>query len=63
MRDVHGPGGHVNAQSSRIVHVGLGAATRIDSIEVRWVGGGTETVTGAEVDRRMRIVEGTGVAE
>ena len=62
MRDVHGPGGHVNAQSSRILHFGLADNTTVDSVEVRWVGGATEPITGVEVDRRMRIVEGSGVA-
>ena len=35
----------------------------IDELVVRWVGGETETISGAQVDRRMRIVEGTGSAE
>jgi len=63
VRDVKGPGGHVNAQSSRIVHFGLGSNTDIDELVVRWVGGETESISGAQVDRRMRIVEGTGAAE
>ena len=62
MRDVRGPGGHVNAQSSRVVHFGLGPHTEIESVEVRWVGGDTETISGVEADERMLIVEGSGTA-
>ena len=62
MRDVNGPGGHRNNQHSRIVHFGLGDATAIDALEVRWIGGATETIGGAAPGGRYRIVEGTGVA-
>jgi hypothetical protein len=62
IRDVRGPGGHVNAQSTRLVHFGLAQETVIDSLVVRWVGGETETIEGALINRRMRIVEGSGAA-
>jgi len=62
MRDVSGPGGHRNNQNSRIVHFGLGDATTIDTLEVRWIGGATETITGAAPGGRYHIVEGSGTA-
>ena len=40
-------------------HFGLGDRTRIDSIEVRWIGGGTDVLKGVEVDRLLQITEGT----
>jgi len=40
-------------------HFGLGHRTRIDRIEVRWIGGGTDVVEGVEVDRLLHITEGS----
>lgn len=39
---------------------GLGRATRVDRIEVRWLGGGTQVVDGGAVDRVVTIVEAPG---
>ena len=39
-------------------HLGLGHRTRIDRIEVRWIGGGTDVLEGLEVDRVLQISEG-----
>jgi enediyne biosynthesis protein E4 len=39
-------------------HFGLGQRTRIDRIEVRWIGGGTDVLEGVEVDRLLQITEG-----
>ena len=38
-------------------HFGLGQRTRVDRIEVRWIGGGTNVVQGVEVDRVLHITE------
>jgi enediyne biosynthesis protein E4 len=62
MRDVAGGGGQSNIQQTHIVHFGLGDATTVDEVKVRWVGGATETITGVEPRGRYRVVEGTGVA-
>src|SRR5438477_6567406 len=40
-------------------HFGLGHRTRIDRIEVRWIGGGTDVLEGVEVDRVIQITEGS----
>jgi hypothetical protein len=61
IREVSGGGGHANAQSSRLVHFGLGRSEQIDEITVRWVGGATEVFAGPAVDARTRLVEGTGM--
>ena len=62
LRDVRGSsGGGINTnQSSRIVHFGLGQASAIDSVTVRWVGGATETITGIAPNGYYRVVEGSG---
>lgn len=60
MRDVRGGGGHVNAQSSLVVHFGLADETEIDEVTVRWVGGETETIRGIEPNGRYLVVEGSG---
>jgi len=46
------------SQSSRIVHLGLGAATGVDEIEVRWLGGGTDTFTDLPADSVWELREG-----
>lgn len=38
-------------------HFGLGQHTRIDRIEVRWIGGGTTVVKDLDVDRHLTISE------
>jgi hypothetical protein len=39
-------------------HFGLSQRTRIDRIEVRWIGGGTDVLEGMDVDRVLQINEG-----
>jgi len=39
-------------------HFGLGQRTRIDRIEVRWIGGGTDVLEGVDVDHVIQIREG-----
>jgi enediyne biosynthesis protein E4 len=60
LRDVMGGGGLWNQQQTRLVHFGLGACATIDALTVRWVGGKTETITGAAPRHRYRVVEGSG---
>ena len=43
-------------------HFGLGHRTRIDRIEVRWIGGGTDVLEGVEVDRFLTITESAAVS-
>jgi hypothetical protein len=46
------------AQSTTRIHFGLGALTKIESIEVRWPSGLRQTFTGPVVDHFYKIVEG-----
>ncbi len=43
------------------LHFGLGAATKIDSIVVRWPSGKVDTVGAEDVDQELRIQEGKGI--
>jgi hypothetical protein len=42
------------------VHFGLGAATKIDSVEVRWPSGLTETFAKVSTDKLNELKEGLG---
>jgi len=44
------------------VHFGLGAATKLESVEIRWPSGLTERFDSAMVDKINEVKEGTGVA-
>ncbi len=58
-----GTGGSFGSNPLR-QEIGLGPATRIESVEIRWPGSGTvDRLTGLALDRAYRIREGTGTAE
>ena len=50
------------SQNDKRLHFGLGAATKVDKVEIKWPGGATEAVTIAGCDRVVTITEGKGVA-
>lgn len=56
-------GGSYLSSSDLRVHFGLGAATAIDRLEVRWPSGKMEVVTSPPVDRILAIKEGHGLLE
>ena len=49
------------SQNDMTLHFGLGAATAIDKLEIKWPDGTGETVTVPGVDRKLTITEGKGV--
>jgi enediyne biosynthesis protein E4 len=55
-------GGSFGSQNDMTLHFGLGAATSVDKVEIKWPDGATETVAISGVDRKLTIVEGKGVA-
>jgi hypothetical protein len=57
LRFVDGGNGFA-AQGSARVHFGLGRATRIDRLDVRWPSGATQSFRDVPIDRVSRIVEG-----
>jgi hypothetical protein len=60
IREVNGGNGYA-AQSSKRLHFGLGSATKIDTVEIRWPSGLVEKVN-LPVDRLSKVREGSGVA-
>jgi hypothetical protein len=46
------------SQSSRVVHFGLGEADHIDRLEVRWLGGATNTFEGLSANTFYEVTEG-----
>ncbi|MCH8045368.1 MAG: ASPIC/UnbV domain-containing protein [Planctomycetes bacterium] len=51
------------SQSSKTMHFGLGDAQHVRTLEVRWPDGKIEKFLNVEVDRRYRIVQGSGRIE
>jgi len=50
-------------QASKWIHFGLGDATKIRRVVVRWPGGEAEEFQGMRADQRYRLTQGRGVAE
>ncbi len=49
------------SQSSHTLHWGLGAATRVDKLEVRWHAGGTNVFENLDADAFYEVIEGDPV--
>jgi hypothetical protein len=60
IREVNCGSGFVSA-SSLVQHFGLGDASRVDSLHVRWPSGQETQLVDLPVNRRVRIVEGEGL--
>ena len=56
-------GSNYASHNDMTLHFGLGAATAVDKVEIKWPNGTTETVQLPGVDRKLRIIEGKGVAK
>ncbi|MEJ7617283.1 MAG: CRTAC1 family protein [Pyrinomonadaceae bacterium] len=56
-------GGGYASQSDLRLHFGLGAATKVDKLEIKWPDGTTETVPVPAIDRMLTITQGKGVAK
>ncbi len=56
-------GGSYLSQNDLRLHFGLGAAARIDLIEVRWPTGKIETFEDVAADKIYTIVEGQGIKD
>jgi hypothetical protein len=52
--------GYMSASDPRI-HFGLGARTKIDSLEITWPSGTVEKLTSVPVDQIIAIKEGAGI--
>jgi len=56
-------GGSYASQSDFRLHFGLGAATQVDSLEIRWPSGSTEKLNGFAANQCVRIREGFGIVK
>jgi hypothetical protein len=56
-----GGGSYLSGSDPR-VHLGLGAATRLERLEVRWPSGKRDVLRGVEVDRVITVREGSSPA-
>jgi hypothetical protein len=54
-------GGSYGSSSDPRAHFGLGAASKIERVEIRWPDGGKEDVAISGVDRIVTVVEGQGI--
>lgn len=58
--EIHSGGSYLSQSDTR-VHFGLGAATSIDSLEIRWPSGKVETLKTLSADRFYSVLEGHGI--
>jgi hypothetical protein len=58
--EVRANGSYVSASDSRR-HFGVGNATLVDKLTIRWPSGLTDTIRGERVDQELTITEGKGV--
>lgn len=58
-RDVISGGGYCS-QNDMTLHFGLGVATRVDKLEIKWADGHTEQIAVPSIDKTMTISEGQG---
>ena len=56
-------GGSYASQSDQVLHFGIGAATTVEKLEIKWPNGTTETVEVRGVDQNLTIVEGKGIVK
>ena len=54
-------GGSYLSQNDLRIHFGLGKATKVDAIEIRWNSGKVETIKDVSVDKFYAILEGEGI--
>jgi hypothetical protein len=58
--EIHSGGSYLSQNDVR-VHFGLGAAKKVDNIEIRWPSGKVETLSGLAVDQFYSVLEGEGI--
>ena len=60
--EVHGGASYLSQNDLRL-HFGLGTATKMESVEIRWPNGKVETLENVAADAIYTIVEGAGIRE
>jgi hypothetical protein len=54
-------GGSYSSSSDPRIHFGLGAATKIDKLEIHWPSGAVEETHTPGIDRIITVIEGKGI--
>jgi hypothetical protein len=57
--EIHSGGSYLSQNDLRL-HFGLGAAAKIDRVEIRWPSGKLDTLTDLPADQFYSVLEGTG---
>jgi hypothetical protein len=57
--EIHSGGSYLSQNDVR-VHFGLGSATKVDSVEIRWPSGTTDVLKDLAADKFYGVLEGTG---
>ena len=60
--EIHSGGGYLSQHDLR-VHFGLNAATKVDSVEIKWPSGKTDTLKDLAADKFYAVLEGSGVVD
>jgi enediyne biosynthesis protein E4 len=60
--EVHGGGSYLSQNDLRL-HFGLGTTTKMETVEIRWPNGATETLQNVSADAIYTIVEGSGIRD
>ena len=58
--EVHSGGSYLSQNDLRL-HFGLGTATKIDSVEIRWPAGAMDTLKDIAADKFYSVLEGKGI--
>ena len=58
--EIHSGGSYLSQSDTR-VHFGLGSATGIDSVEIRWPSGVVDTIRNLAADKFYAVLEGKGI--
>ncbi|MFN2579271.1 MAG: CRTAC1 family protein [Pyrinomonadaceae bacterium] len=56
-------GGSYASQNDMTLHFGLGTATSVDKLEIRWPNGAVETINVPGIDRKLTVIEGKGLTK
>ena len=60
IQEINGGNGYAG-QSMKRAHFGIGKATKVDSVEIRWPSGLVQKVDGVAVNKINKVTEGKGL--
>jgi hypothetical protein len=58
--EVHSGGSYLSQNDLRL-HFGLGSATKVDSVEIRWPSGAVDHIGSLPADQFYAVLEGHGI--